>query len=232
VLSFLKIRLQKAFFMKKKGLVFITLFFTCTAIHAQVKWSANAGLVSTNNYLKDKLAGRPSFSSRSGFTVGGTMAFRLFAGLWSETGISFYQKGYRLRSAPVPDYNSDVKFRLDYLALNQNILVKVMGKKELSFSTGAGFFVAPLLGGRYVADYSTIIGQTHEEGGIKTGNASTDDFRSIDAGLNVLVRSQYKNIQLTMQYSPSFTTHVPSGYNNGDFKEKFSSISFTLGYEF
>jgi hypothetical protein len=218
--------------MKRKLIFFAVLSFTCRAIHAQVKWTANAGIVSTNNYLKEKLTGGPSYSSRTGFTIGGAAAVRLFGNIWSETGISFYQKGYRLRSVPVPDYAADVRFRLNYLALNQNILVKVMGKKELSFSTGAGFFVAKLLNGRYIADYNTIIGYRHEEGNVKIGNASTDDFRNIDAGLNILVRSQYKNIHLTMQYSPSFTTHVPSGYNNGDYKEKLHSVIFTLGYEF
>jgi hypothetical protein len=218
--------------MKKKRIFFAVLSFACTTIHAQVKWTANAGMVSTNNYLKDKLTGRPSYSSRSGFTVGGAAAIGLFGNLWSETGLSFYQKGYRLRSTPVPDYAADVRFRLNYLTLNQNVLVKAMGKKELSFSTGAGFFVAKLLNGRYVADYNTIIGQTHEEGNIKIGDAATDDFRSIDAGLNIVVRSQFKNIHLTMQYSASFTTHVPAGYNNGGYKEKLHSVTFTLGYEF
>jgi hypothetical protein len=218
--------------MKKKLIFFAILLFACTAIYAQVKWTANAGIVSTNSYQGDDLTGGPSYTNRSGLTVGGAMAARLFRNIWSETGVSFYQKGYRLKSAPLPDYESDVRFRLHYLALNQNVLVKVVGKNGLSFSTGAGFFVSTLLNGRYKANYKTILGQRQEEGNVKIGNDNTDNFRGIDAGLNVLVRSQYKKIQLTMQFSPSFTNHVPSVISDNGFKEKFRSVSFTLGYEF
>jgi hypothetical protein len=218
--------------MKKSLLLFIVLSVTCTAISAQVKWSVNAGIVSANNYESDILAGGRSYNSRQGFTVGGIAGVRLFKNISSETGLSFYQKSYRYRSIPTPDYTANVLFRLNYITLNQNILVNIKGKNGLSFSTGFGAFVATALSGRYIADNLTIIGFTHEEGNLKFGNSEFHNFKRLDAGLNILVRSQYKNIHLTMQYSPSFISHVPSSYNNGDYTEKLRSVSFTLGYEF
>ncbi len=218
--------------MKKNLLLVAALILSSAAIHAQVKWSVNAGVVSTNNYENDVLAGGRSYSSRPGFTVGGTAGVRLFRNISSETGLSFYQKGYRYRSAPMPDYTANVLFRLNYITLNQNILVNIKGKNGLSFSTGFGVFVATPVSGRYVSDNSTILGFRHEEGNIKFGNAEGDNFKKFDAGLNILVRSQYKNIHLTMQYSPSFTSHVPASYSNGGYTEKLRSVSFALGYEF
>jgi hypothetical protein len=218
--------------MKKSIILFTVLSVTCTAVSAQVKWSVNAGIVSANNYESDKLAGGRSYTGRQGFTVGGIAGLRLFKNISSETGLSFYQKGYRYRSAPMPDYTANVLFRLNYITLNQNILVNIKGKNGLSFSTGLGAFVATPFSGRYVSDNITIIGFTHEEGNLKFGNSEWHHFKRLDAGLNVLVRSQYKNIHLTMQYSPSFVSHAPGSDNNGGYTEKLRSISFILGYEF
>jgi hypothetical protein len=217
--------------MSKKRLFVLLLLAATGTARAQVKWGVQAGMVTTNNYLSQSIIGGPSYSSGTGLTLGATLNTRLFSKIWSETGLFVSQKRYRIRSAPLPDYYSDVRFRLHYATLNQQILVKVMGKNNLSFSTGAGFFVAALVNGRYVSDYSTIIGRTHEEGNVDIGSADADDFKRIDAGLNVLVRSQYKNIYLTMQYSPSFTNHVP-GSSTSNYKEKLRSVAFTLGYEF
>jgi hypothetical protein len=218
--------------MKKALLFFALCSAVCTNGHAQTKWSVNGGLVTTNNYVSDDLTGGPSYYSRSSFTFGGAMATKLFANIWSETGLSFYQKGYQITSAATPDFSSNAKFRLNYLTLNQNILVKVAGKRNLSFSTGVGFFASALLGGRYNTQLNTILGYRDEEGSISIGNDSWDDFRAFDAGMNVLVRSQYRKIQLTVQFSPSFTNHRPAEYSNDGYKERLRSLAFTLGYEF
>jgi hypothetical protein len=216
--------------MKKNLLLFTILSLAFTAIDAQVKWSVNAGVTSTNNYLKEKLSGGLSHSSHTGFTVGGAAAFKLFSNVSSETGLSLSQKGFRYRSAPIPDYTANVLFKLNYLVLNQNFMVKFTGKNGLSFSTGTGFFAAAAVNGRYIEDNFTIFGYRHGEAALAIGNSNDDNFKRIDAGLNILVRSQYKNVQLTMQFSPSFTNHVPG--NNNSYKEKLRSVAFTLGYEF
>jgi hypothetical protein len=213
----------------KKSTAMLALLLVAASAGAQVKWSVNAGMVNTNNYETDSLSGGPDYSRRTGFTLGGIAAVKLFKSLWSETGISFYQKGYRRHSGLIPDYVSTVSFKVNYLALNQNILVKIAGKNDFSFSTGTGFFVAAGLNGRYFEKHSGTLSFIHREGNIKFGNRNEDDFKTIDAGLNMLVRSQYKNIQLTMQYSASFTNHIADSYGSN---EKLRSLSVTLGYVF
>jgi hypothetical protein len=217
--------------MKKSTAVLVFLLATA-GTNAQVKWGVNAGITSTSNYEKDGPANGRFYSSRQGFTAGGALAVRLFKGTWSETGVSFYQKSYHYRSALMPDFSVSTLFKLNYITLNQNILVKAIRINNLSLSTGAGFFAAVPVSGRYVSDLSFFSGFRHEEGNIKFGDAEGNDFKAIDAGMNVIVRSQYKNVQLTMQYSPSFIGHVPGTNTNSNFKEKLRCLSFTLGYEF
>jgi hypothetical protein len=199
--------------------------------HAQVKWGIHAGMVNTANSLNTKLTGAPSYSSGNGFTAGGTAAIILFKSVYSETSIFFCQKKFTERSAPMPAFFSNISYRLNYVVLNQNLVVKIAGKKGLSFSTGTGFFVAGAASGRFKAENNFSGGYMRFEDNLTIGNTADDDVKRFDAGINVLVRSQYKNVQLTMQYSPSFTNHAPY-YGNDGYKEKFRSLSFTLGYEF
>ncbi len=212
--------------MKTVFMLFLHCLFCAPAI-SQVRWAAEAGMVSTTNHYQKKLTGSGTFYAGKGFVIGGSANYTIFRRVSGESGLNFQSRNFRYHSALIPDYTYKTAYRLQYLVLNQNLLVMTKAKKGFSFGTGTGFFLAYGLSGRYRSEVSTIRGLINTSGKLKLGNGDDDDLRRFDMGINVVVRSQYKNIRLTMQLSPSLTKNQPETN-----KSLFTNLSFTAGYLF
>jgi hypothetical protein len=209
--------------------VFILLFTLLASVTAftQIKWGVEAGLVNTNNHYAEKLDGAPGFTSGTGFVIGGLLSYKIIGQLTGETGINYQRRNFTLTSAAMPDNTYQSEYRLDYLLLNQNILVMTKPRNGFSFGTGAGLFMGYAMSGQYKLRGSFFNGAVETTRKMKLGDGPDDDLRNLDMGLNMVVRSQYKNYRLTLQYSPSLRKNQMEQN-----RSLFRNVTFTLGYQF
>ncbi len=214
--------------MKRIFATFIILF---CALHGrtQVRLAVEAGLLNSSYDHNKDLTGAGSFKPGNGFTAGASACYRIFRQLSGVTGVAYQKRQLHYTSAPMPDNMSVLDYQLRYLVFSQNFMVMTRAVRGFSFGTGTGIYFARALNGTYKGTASTFGGQISQSGDVKFGNDNNDDFKRSDIGMNILVRSQYKSIHLTMQYSPSFSNSNP-GENSQPYK--FRCLALSLGYIF
>jgi hypothetical protein len=211
----------------KAVFILLLMLSVSTTAFTQLKWGVEAGLINTNNHYKESGEGVPSFTSGTGFLIGGSLSYKIIGQLSGETGINYQRRNLSVTSALMPDYTYESDYRLDYLVLNQNIMVMTKPRNGFSFGTGTGLFMGYAMSGRYKLKGTSFGGPIQTTGKMKLGDGPDDDFRNLDIGLNMVVRSQYKNYRLTLQYSPSLRKNQME-----ENRSLFRNVTFTLGYQF
>jgi hypothetical protein len=213
----------------------LIIIFLSQLSNAQTKFTIQAGAVSTNNYINNPFKAppiySPYFTNYLSFDIGVLMTHGLYKKINSETGLFYYQKGYKIYARPTPDYTSFEHDHLNYFTLNQNFSYSFLNFKKIILTTGIGAFLGKGVGGSFVKDTYNFGAYQHSEGKISFGNTTNDQFQSWDAGLNFLLRIGYKNFDITGMFSPSLTNHIPKA-SQQSVKEKLQSISVNLGYNF
>ncbi len=215
-----------------KYIFILIISFVSLLSNAQTKFNIQAGIISTNNHTKQGLIGAPSYQNYSSFDLGINLKQKLYSKFISETGLFYNQKGYsNFPLIAVPEYYSSEIDHVNYLTLDQNFSKQFYFTKHLLFTIGAGGFIAKRISGSYAKDIYSFGNIQHTEGKINFGNTTKDQFQSLDAGLNFLLRLGYRKFDITAMFSPSVTNHIPKA-SQQSVKEKLQSVSFNLGYNF
>jgi hypothetical protein len=192
----------------KRFLLMVSLLMAA-AVQAQVKFGVHLGAVRTNAYQIETafLENDPVFSGRTGLMGGASLQVPLGKKWTYETGLSYMGKTVRYASYFMEDWGLKGHERLHYLVLNQNWFRQVWGNRRMSVHAGLGLYGAFAFGGSYQQSSRFFTNITEEEGSLPIGTSQEDRYRRCDWGGNLLLRVQYKQWQLTGQFSPSITDY-------------------------
>lgn len=208
---------------------FISLSVLITlAVQAQVKWSLQTGIVHTNGIQVETpfFENDPVFGGRTGFVVGANLQIPMGKKWAYEPGLFYMGKTLRYRTSNVFDFSMEGNDQLHYGVLSQNLLLRLWAKHHTQVSIGAGLYGAVAMGGSYTRNLILFGGTGSESGSLPIGTTQSDRYRRFDVGGNLLLRVQYRQWQITAQFSPSITDYDRDG------EIRLKSLALMLGYEF
>jgi hypothetical protein len=193
--------------MKKLFCAIVAVFVVVSA-NAQVKFGVKAGI----DFSKIGISASGmsvSTSSSTGFNAGFIAEIPVATSFFIQPGLSIVQKGGVI---PVDNYEASIK--PIYLELPVNAMYKFALGESAKFLIFAGPYLAYGIGGTAKDDT--------ESATIKFG--SDGDMKAFDFGLNFGPGIEYKNFQLTAQYSLGLS-NIVNGSGDGSAKNKGFSIS-------
>lgn len=205
--------------MKKTTFIFISLILLINYSKAQNTFGITGGAIFSSIQAKESGV-TIATKTHIGFTAGLTGEINVGKIFSFRPELNFTQKGGNL---DIPDADFKYRMIINYLELPLNFVYNFRSTKN-KFFAGVGPSLNLALSGNY-----KISGMYSESGKLKFGSKDDADFKSFDAGVNVLAGYQLSNgLFLAANYNFGLTNISASS----DEKDHTNYFGVRLGYMF
>jgi outer membrane protein OmpA-like peptidoglycan-associated protein len=232
-------------FLSNKYLLFILLSFTGLRISAQIRLAVQGGIHSANVIEKNSVpgwdtAGKPYYSSRSGFQLGVLAEIPLGKkGFYFQPGINYsskgrqYQKFYDTSGISKDTLYWKSELKLGYIEMPLYITYKIplSANHKNSFFISAGPYFSFFYNGKLnvqnqVRPYnSSKYVFNSEDQDLETGNAE-GKYKTVDIGVNARAGFEFGRVFLNAYFSRGLSNFYTAAYD-GSFHHKLAGA--TLG---
>ncbi|MEI6822684.1 MAG: porin family protein [Bacteroidota bacterium] len=220
---------------------FLMVLFISTQSHAQITFGAKAGLNIANMSTSGTAASGETKSAIASFHVGAIADIGITKEFFIEPGILLSGKGFKdVTTIPIMQATETVTGSIKplYIEIPINAMY-VADLKTVKLQIFAGPYIGFGIGGNINLDYSSSgtlpTGYTlpaSSSKAIKFGSdATTDDLKMLDFGLNFGVGVEYNNMLLRVQYGLGLT-NINADTSTGSDTYKNNVIGISVGYMF